>query len=95
MVPRHRHVRPGQVGVRAGHIGRGDFNGGIVAGVDSIMKLIDGEPLPPADRSSPAEDGAGLTQVLPLVLVGVVVIGGILRAREVVSMNLARAAERA
>jgi uncharacterized protein len=61
-------------------LGRDDFNGGIVAGVDSIMKLIDGEPLPPADRSSPAEDGAGLTQVLPLVLVGVVVIGGILRA---------------
>ena len=66
--------------VIAPRFGRDDFNGGIVAGVDSIMKLIDGEPLPPADRSSPAEDGAGLTQVLPLVLVGVVVIGGILRA---------------
>jgi uncharacterized protein len=59
---------------------RDDFDGGIVAGVDSIMKVIDGEPLPPADRPHPADDGAGLTQLLPLVLVGVVVIGGILRA---------------
>jgi len=60
--------------------GRDDFSGGIVAGVDSILHVIDGEPLLPADRSSPAEDGAGLTQVLPLVLVGVVVVGGVLRA---------------
>jgi uncharacterized protein len=59
---------------------RNDFNGGIVAGVDSIMKVIDGEPLPPSDRTRSAPDGAGLTQVMPLVLVGVVVIGGILRA---------------
>lgn len=59
---------------------RNDFNGGIIAGVDSIMKVIDGEPLPPADRPRPVQDGAGFTQVLPLVLVGVVVIGGVLRA---------------
>lgn len=57
-----------------------DFNGGIVAGVDTIMKVIDGEPLPPADRPRPTQDGSGLTQALPLVLVGVVVIGGVLRA---------------
>lgn len=59
---------------------RDDFNGGIVAGVGAIMSVIDGEPLPPPERPRPTQDGAGLTQVLPLVLVGVVVIGGILRA---------------
>lgn len=57
-----------------------DFNGGIVAGVDAIMKVVDGEPLPPPDQTVPARDGTGVTQVLPLVLVGVVVIGGVLRA---------------
>ena len=66
--------------VIAPRFSRNDFNGGIVAGVGTIMKVIDGEPLPAADQSRPAQDGAGLTQVLPLVLVGVVVIGGILRA---------------
>ncbi|EEF23431.1 conserved hypothetical protein, partial [Ricinus communis] len=66
--------------VIAPRFSRNDFNGGIVAGVETIMKVIDGEPLPPADQSRPAQDGAGLTRVLPLVLVGVVVIGGILRA---------------
>lgn len=59
---------------------RDDFGGGIGAGVDAIMNVIDGEPLPPADAPRAAGDGAGLTQVLPLVLVGIVVIGGILRA---------------
>jgi uncharacterized protein len=55
-----------------------DFSGGIVAGVDSIKKVIDGETLPAPERPRP-EDGAGLTQVLPIALVGAVVLGGILR----------------
>nr|WP_208296310.1 TPM domain-containing protein [Telluria antibiotica] len=59
---------------------RDDFNGGIVAGVESMMKVIDGEPLPPPDGPRTARNDVGITQVLPLVLVGVVVVGGVLRA---------------
>lgn len=59
---------------------QGDFNGGIVAGVDSITATIDGEPLPAADRARPADDGAGWPQMLPVVVIGVVVVGRVLRA---------------
>jgi len=57
-----------------------DLDGGIVAGVDSIMKVIDGETLPAPDRQRQADDGAGFRQLLPVALVAVVVLGGILRA---------------
>jgi uncharacterized protein len=59
----------------------GDFYGGINAGVDRMIRVIDGEPLPaPARRgAAPAPDG-GLFQLLPMLLVGALVIGGILRA---------------
>jgi uncharacterized protein len=57
-----------------------DFSGGIVAGVDSIMKVIDGETLPAADQRRQAEDGTGLRQLLPIALVAVVGLGGVLRA---------------
>lgn len=57
-----------------------DFNGGIAAGVDSIMKVIDGETLPAADQPRQADDGAGLRELLPLALVAVVVLGGVMRA---------------
>ena len=30
---------------------QGDFSGGINAGVDQMLKVIDGEPLPAPDRS--------------------------------------------
>jgi uncharacterized protein len=57
-----------------------DFNGGIVAGVDSIMKVIDGETLPAAGQRRQAGDDAGLRQLLPVALVAVVILGGVLRA---------------
>jgi uncharacterized protein len=57
-----------------------DFSGGIAAGVGSMMKVIDGEPLPAADQPRPADGGAGLTQLLPVALVAVVVLGGVFRA---------------
>lgn len=56
----------------------GDYYGGISAGVDSIINVVEGEPLPDPQRSRGAGPG-GFTQWLPLVLLLVIVGGGILR----------------
>lgn len=60
----------------------GDFYGGVNAGVDRMIRVIDGEPLPaPAGRGgavAPAVDG-GLLSTLPVLLVLAMVAGAILR----------------
>lgn len=56
----------------------GDFYGGINAGVDRMIRVIDGEPLP--EPASPAPQvGGGFGQSLPLLLILAVVAGGLLR----------------
>jgi uncharacterized protein len=56
----------------------GDFYGGINAGVDRMLRVIDGEPLP--EPASPAPQvGGGFGQSLPILLVLAVVGGGLLR----------------
>ena len=60
----------------------GNFYGGIDAGLDAMMKLIEGEPLPPPERgweSRPRPHGSGgaLPLILFAVLVGSVVLRGI------------------
>jgi uncharacterized protein len=57
----------------------GDFFGGISAGVERMIKVIDGEPLPAPAKSAPQLDG-GLFQLLPIVLIAAMVVGGVLRA---------------
>ncbi len=58
---------------------QGDFSGGINAGVDQIIRVIEGEPLPaPTNRN--ANSSKGLEQILPIILVAAVVVGGILRS---------------
>ena len=58
----------------------GDFYGGINAGLDRMMRLIDGEPLPAAQKSaSPGAEG-GWMQLLPMLLIVALIGGGILRA---------------
>ena len=57
----------------------GDFFGGISAGVDRMIKVIDGEPLPAPAKSAPQVDG-GVFQFLPIVLIAAMVGGGLLRA---------------
>lgn len=60
---------------------QGDFYGGIDAGVDRILGVIRGEPLPPPDARAQAngarDRGANL---LPLLFFGVFVFSGLLRA---------------
>lgn len=56
---------------------RGDYVGGIQAGVQQLMHLIEGEPLPPPERGRVA----GNTEAnLPLLIVGALAVGLLLRA---------------
>ena len=57
----------------------GDFFGGISAGLDRMIRVIDGEPLPEPARSAPAP-GGGVFQLLPVLLIAALVVGGVLRA---------------
>lgn len=57
---------------------QGDFYGGISAGVDQIIRIIDGEPLPQSNTTSGARAG-DFQQYFPVLLVLVFVIGSVLR----------------
>jgi uncharacterized protein len=57
----------------------GDFYGGINAGLDRMMRLIDGEPLPEPARQTPGAEGE-MMQMLPVLLVVALIGGAILRA---------------
>lgn len=56
----------------------GDFYGGINAGVDRMLRVIDGEPLP-APASPAPQVGGGLGKSLPILLILAMVVGGLLR----------------
>lgn len=58
----------------------GDFVGGITDGVDRLLKVIDGEPLPAPQPKSSSFGGDDLEQLLPVVIIIAIVVGGILRA---------------
>jgi uncharacterized protein len=58
---------------------RGDFYGGITVGVDRIMRVIEGEPLPEPEISPPAAEVPGLFHLLPLLFIFALVGGSILR----------------
>ena len=61
---------------------KGDFAGGIDAGVDRMIRVIDGEPLPsPAERSNmPQGTWDAIGEFFPVVIIMTLVAGGILRA---------------
>jgi uncharacterized protein len=60
----------------------GDFAGGISDGADRILRVVDGEPLPaPAKQQQDSGDLLGhIDPFNPLLLFGVFIAGGILRA---------------
>jgi uncharacterized protein len=60
----------------------GDFTGGVNAGVDAMIQVIDGEPLPEpeAPQPWPGDGGSGLGGLLTIGFLMVVVVGSILRA---------------
>lgn len=56
-----------------------DFYGGIAAGVDQMVRVLDGEALPaPTGRGVPAGDN-GLGQTWPVLFIVALVLGGLLR----------------
>lgn len=58
---------------------QGDFFGGITAGVNQIIRVIDGEPLP-IPTGKPTGDTTGMLQYLPVLFILALVIGVALRA---------------
>src|SRR4029077_544334 len=60
------------------HFKSGDFDGGVEAGVNQMMAVVNGEQLPAPDRKW--EHRGGLGNMLPLLLVVVFVASGVLRA---------------
>jgi len=59
------------------HFKLGDYDGGIEAGVDQMISVVNGEPLPEPDRKWEHRNGLG--HLLPLLLVVVFVASGVLR----------------
>lgn len=58
---------------------QGDFYGGIAAGVDRMVRVLDGETLPaPTRRGAPSDDN-GLGQTWPVLFIVALVLGGVLR----------------
>jgi len=63
------------------HFKSGDFPGGIEAGVDAMIRVVDGEPLPaPEARPSSGQAPVGLEALFVIVLVLAFVVGNVLRA---------------
>ena len=62
------------------HFKEGDFAGGITAGVDQILRVVDGEPLPAPDPSWKRDNRGGVPGgIAPLLIMLVVFIGGFVR----------------
>ena len=57
---------------------QGDFYGGIQAGVSRLMRLIDGEPLPPPRARDTS--WSGIFDLLPVAFIAVMIGGGFLGA---------------
>ncbi|WP_439924251.1 TPM domain-containing protein [Nitrobacter sp. JJSN] len=58
----------------------GDFSGGISAGVDRMLRVIDGEPLPAPKPQGQYANNFNVDDLFnPFVIVGVLVLGGIFR----------------
>ncbi len=56
----------------------GDYDGGVEAGIDQIVAVVNGEPLPEPDKKW-ERHGGDLGSLLPLLLVVVFVASGVLR----------------
>lgn len=58
---------------------QGDFYGGITAGIDQLIRVIDGEPLP-APQGKTIGGMADTQQYVPLIFIVALVLGGLLRS---------------
>lgn len=58
---------------------QGDFAGGIAAGVEQMIRVVDGEPLP-APAKKPARGLADVQDYIPMIFIVALAVGGALRA---------------
>ena len=61
----------------------GDFSGGLTAGVEQILRVVDGEALPAPVRQSGGRQGSGIGSIqeyVPVIFIVALVVGGFLRA---------------
>ena len=56
----------------------GDVAGGLNAGIERLIGLVDGEPLPPPKQQTAS--GGSFDKFFPIVFIAAIVIGGLLRA---------------
>lgn len=59
-----------------------DFNGGITAGVDQIIRVVDGEALPQPNDANGSRSGSGagsVRQFAPMLFILALAVGGVLR----------------
>jgi uncharacterized protein len=56
----------------------GDIAGGINAGVERLIGLVEGEPLPPPKQQTAS--GGAFDKYFPMVFIAAIVIGGLMRA---------------
>ena len=56
-----------------------DFSGGITAGVDRIIRVVDGEPLP-EPGNTPGRSVGSVQQYAPVLFILALTVGGVLRA---------------
>lgn len=56
----------------------GDVAGGLNAGIERLIGLVDGEPLPPPKQQTAS--GGSFDKFSPIVFIAAIVIGGLLRA---------------
>lgn len=56
-----------------------DFYGGITAGIDQIIRVVDGEPLPEPSKT-PSENLGEVRQYVPILFILALVVGGVLRS---------------
>jgi uncharacterized protein len=61
------------------HFKANDFDGGVEAGVDQIISVVNGEALPAPDQKW-EKHGGSFSNLFPILLVVVVVAGGVLRS---------------
>ena len=58
----------------------GDFYGGLRAGLDRLMRVIDGEPLPPPKQEGGGSEPRSIEAYFILFMAIVIAVGGLLRA---------------
>lgn len=57
----------------------GNFAGGVVAGVDQMIRVIEGEPLPEPARTTANSNSNPIEEIAPLVFMLAIFLGGFLR----------------